>query len=114
MKTDDYKIDYYSEMISCGFEEAGCYENWASLTKEQKESIIEGLLVSIENQSMAFGYVDTRRCDSHEVASLKRQLKEAQKDSQEWQDAFTKNVSRRRGWEKHEIAIGKDGSATCR
>lgn len=111
MKTEDYKIEYYREMLSCGFDEAGCFDNWSTLTKEQQSTIIETVIGGIENQSMAFGYVDTKGADSYEVTTLKKQLAEAKKDAEEWRTGFEKNVSRRRGWDQHEVWVSKDGEA---
>ena len=110
MKNDQYRIDYYHEMLSIAFDENSVFDIWDSLSKEKRESISDAIVTSVENQSMAFGYVDTRG-PSYEEKQLKYKIKELEREVEEWREGFKRNVATRRGWDKNEIIIEKDGSA---
>ena len=109
-----YQFEYYDESLSCAFDEAGVYDNYAKLSIEQRNGIVSTILTSIECQSMAFGYVDTRGAEDPEITRLKARLKEAERDTERWQEAFKKNVASRRNWDKNEIIIEEDGGAYIR
>jgi len=112
MKTDQYKIDYYAESLSCIFDEAGLADVWNSIPREKQNEIADGIVGTVETQSMAFGYVDTQS-DSFEITQLKKQLEIAKKEAEESRQGFVNNVaSRHPNWEKYHISVGKDGSAS--
>lgn len=103
----DYRHDYWIESIQNILEDAGL----PLIPVDKELEIAEAIIGSVECQSMAFGYVDTRR-ESYEDIRLKERINQLEKEVEEWKNAFRSNVSQRRGWNKNSISIGLDGSAS--
>lgn len=107
--------EMWHEQLGEAFSEVGAFEMWDALPEMAKEGIAAAMENTRENWGMAFynpssdhGYV------SAEVSELKEKVKRLEKESEDWQTAFTKNVMMRRNVESQDVDIHKDGSAEYR
>lgn len=105
------KQEYYMEVLEESLDEVGAP---MALTKDQLLVIADNIATSAELESQAF-YVPCggQSVKDSEIAELKRKLEMQEKETDDWKEAFRKNVSMRYGdYDQRDIAIDKSGKAT--
>lgn len=105
---NDPHLNYWLESLECSLDALGLFD---AIPKEARQQIAKDLMHSSEMKSMAFGEHCIPNPLAVEVSKLKKSLESEKRETEEWQSAFRKNVSIRRGCPETSISINKDGMA---
>lgn len=111
MKMNDQMLDYWKECIGESLSEMGIYD---LLSKDQISQLAQDIYWGYDSISLAFPKPSVKDFENSEVTELKRRLKELEKERNDIELAFKKNVSIRRGWNVNEIYVHLDGEAGLR
>lgn len=105
---DDWKDEYWREALDVALEDEGFLD---AIPDEAKANIAGSLRVSAEQESMAGGHGSAPNPLQAKVDELRKELDSERQRSGQWQDAFRKNVSKRRNVPENAVEIKADGSA---
>jgi len=102
---NDYKLTYWKEAVSSSFE-----ENYLPLVDSIIENVAKDMIISAEQQSMAFGYdciPNPAKADkSAEIKRLEDRIKELENDIL----CYRQSVASRRGVPLEQVHLDNQGS----